>query len=554
VALIPSRFTAFVAAFAGSGVLAAAGARAEPSINKVDPSVVVRQLPPAGEQPPANDQPATIAPAPSDRVATAVVVTPSAIVVDGNRAIESADYAAATKDFIGRRLDANGLRALAHTVGDLARSRGYVFATASIPPQDLAGGTLHVEVDEGQVDAVRALGAHSPAVDRILTQLVTHQPLTKAQLERALLLAGDVPGISITETRYLREDGFGILLVTIRQDKFSAFGQIDNRGTHEIGPIRSVLGATAASMITSGDQVTLITAQTPTLPYELAFVSARYEAPVSRSGTVVALGASFAATRAGGSLRDLKLKGQSYDVTLSVTQPLIRSRQRSLWARLELRRLRAHQWLLGDAFQHDRLTTLTAAVNGEQKLAGGTLRAELAVTAGLPLASETRARDTLKSREDGSGRFVLTNLSADWIRDLGGNLSVKLAAAGQFASRPLLSSMEIDLGGSQFGRAYDSSEYSGDQGAMGSVELRYNVKRSGRGFFQRFQIYGFVDGGIVSNLRRGDGGGSLASAGAGIRLGKSWLDTELEVAMPIADQGVSRRRSPRVSFRLIPHF
>jgi hemolysin activation/secretion protein len=378
--------------------------------------------------------------------------------------------------------------------------------------------------------------------------------VTKAQLERALLLAGDVPGISIVETRYLREDGFGILLVTISEKKFSLFGQVDNRGTREIGPIRSVIGATAASMIVSGDQVTLVTAQTPALPYQLEFVSARYALPVGKSGTVVSVGGSFAATRAGGGLRDLALKGRSYEFALGVSQPLIRSRERSLWARLEMRRLRVNQWIKGDALEHDRLTVLTAALNGSQKLGGGTLRAELAVTTGLPFASETRARDDLKSRPDGSGRFVLASFNADWVRDLGDSWSVKLAAAGQLASRPLLSSMEVDVGGAQFGRAYDASEYSGDQGVMASVELRYDVKRFTRGFFQRVQLYGFVDGGTVANLGRGDDGGSLASGGAGLRLGRGWLDTEFEVAMPIVDDGVGRRRSPRLSFRLIPHF
>ncbi len=542
-----------VAVLAGSAVLAPAAARAAPSIIKADPSVVARQLPPQAPAP-ALDQPETIAPAQSGSVATTINVTPSAIVIEGNRAIESADYADATKDFVGRRLDAAGLRELAQSVGRLARSRGYVFATASIPPQDLAGGTLRVEVDEGQVDAVRALGVHSPAVDRILMQLVTHEPVIKAQLERALLLAGDVPGVSISETRYLREDGFGILLVTITEKKFSVFGQLDNRGTREIGPMRSVIGVTAASMITSGDQVTLVTAQTPALPYELEFISGHYDVPINQLGTVITVGGSFAATRAGGALHDLKLKGRSYDATISITHPLIRSRDRSLWAKLELRRMRVKQSLLGDPFERDRLTVLTGALNGSQKLAGGTLRAELAVTGGLPFSSETRASDALKSRLDGSGRFVLASLNGDWIRDIGHGWSVKLAAAGQLASRPLLSSMEIDLGGSQFGRAYDSSEYSGDQGVMGSIELRYDAKRFSRGFIRRIQLYGFVDGGSVTNLRDGEGGGSLTSAGGGIRLGKSWVNTELEVAMPVADQGVSRRRSPRVSFRVIPHF
>ncbi|MCG3084548.1 hypothetical protein, partial [Anoxybacillus sp. LAT27] len=94
------------------------------------------------------------------------------------------------------------------------RQAGYPFANAWIEPQGMEGGVLRVRLDAGTLSAVRVIGHANALADHLLTTaLVTGRPVRREQLERAILLVGDIPGVSVRESRYVRQDGFGILLV-----------------------------------------------------------------------------------------------------------------------------------------------------------------------------------------------------------------------------------------------------------------------------------------------------------------------------------------------------
>ncbi len=126
-----------------------------------------------------------------------------------------------------------------------------------------------------------------------------------------------------------------------------------------------------------------------------------------------------------------------------------------------------------------------------------------------------------------------------------------LSSAGQLASRPLLATAEIGAGGPSFGRAYDYADRTGDQGVLGLIELRYDAGSIIPGIVDRFQLYSSIDGGYVSNLRDGAGGGSLLSSSLGARLGKGRIDGMVEISLPMnADRFDTRNRDPRLSIRL----
>lgn len=527
-------------------------AQAQDQLNRANPLVIERSLPHPVEPASAHDAIVRTAPVIDDPETHLAPRLALAIVIDGATEIPRERFVDALVPYIGRELSTVDLEGLSRTVAGVVRREGFPFATAWIEAQAMANDVLHVRVDGGTLSAVRVIGHSNFQADRILTRaLVTKQPVRRRPLERALALVGDIPGVTVKETKYIRQNGFGILLVTIAEDRFSAYAQVDNRGSKEVGPIRSTIVANARTIFQPGDDASIILAQTPTQPSEFAFVRVRYSAPIDADGGMLSASASYGRTAPGASLTPFDLMGYSYDFSAFYSKPILRSRARSLWGTLEFRGLRSNQTLRGFTLRNDRLATLTASVNGTMQAGSGILRSELHVTNGLPLPGVTRQSDARISRRDGDARFVMLSYAAEWATPLAKHVSIALASEGQLASRPLLSTMEIGVGGPGFGRGYDYAERTGDNGILGSAEARFDLGRVPRRVVDRMQVYASVDGGYVANLRGGSGGGTLLSTAAGVRVGRGRLSGMLEVALPLnKDRFNTGNRDPRVSFRL----
>jgi hemolysin activation/secretion protein len=518
-------------------------------LDRADPTITENALPvaaPTAQRPRAGVTP-IVEPA---AIGARTHVIARAIIVAGSSLPPEA-FADVITGFVGRELDTAALQKLAGEIAGVARHEGLPLANASIPAQDVDGGILRITLDEGHIDAVRVLGAISPRADRILAKLlVTGRPVRQSDLERAILLVGDLAGLRVKSSRYIRQDGFSILLVDVTADRASAYAQFDNRGTREIGPVRATALATLRSNFISGDEATLIVANTPVDPSQFIFVRGRYAVPAFGVADTIAISGSYGRSHPGGTLKSLDVIGRSVDGGIAYAKPLLRSRRTSLVASIEYRHLEIDQYLAGVKLRHDRLDTLTGTLDSATKLGGGTLRGQLLLTWGLPLPGVTHVGEPLTSRIDGDARFVTLAYYGEWMRPLDDRFAIALGSSGQWASRPLLATAEMGVGGPAFGRAYDYSDRTGDYGITGSVELRYSLPVKSR-IIRRFQIYAFGDGGVVYNVDDGQGGGTLASAGGGLRWSIGRNDAAIEVAKPLTavrlDTG---RRDPRFSFRL----
>lgn len=533
----------------------AGGATAQVILDRADPTITEQALP--SLEPSTAPTAPIIAPVTQEPgVATAALITPQAIVVSGSE-LPAQTFADTIVRYVGRELHRAELSRLVADIAAKARGAGYPFATAAIESQALTGGVLRVRVDDGRIDAVRIVGATNAYADRLLSRaLASGRPVRRADLERAILLVGDMPGMTVKESSLVRQEGFNILLVTVEEDRASAYVQLDNRGSKEVGPIRSTILGTVRSVARAGDELAVLLANTPLQPSEFAFGRARYGMPIGPDGGSISLAGSYGRSNPGASLAALDVVGKSADASLTLSQPIARTRNAGLIASAELRHIDIRQRLSGVLLRHDTLDTLTTTLDGVAKLGGGTLRAQFQFIAGLPFGGISRAGDPLTSRADGDGRFITVGYFTDWTLKLSKGATLVLASAGQVASRPLLATAEFGIGGPQFGRAYDYAERTGDEGVAGSAELRIDIGSFLPGVIDRSHVYGFVDGGAAWNRGPlGRGGGAIASAGGGVRLGLSLFDAMAEVAFPLTDDRFDTGdRQPRINLRISRSF
>ena len=472
----------------------------------------------------------------------------------GAPSIPPAEFLPATRAYVGRPLADVDLKALATGIANVLRGRGFVFASAWIEPQELRHGVLRVTVDEGRLDAVRVDGRERPAIRRALAGLADGQPVTQARLERTLLLAGDLPGVDIRDTRYSLEEGRGVLAVSPAVEPVESYASLDNWGSRSAGPIRLRNRIALNDVVRAGDQLSFRTTLTPFDLRELATLGGDYSVVLGRGGTVASAGGSYTRVQPGGRYSRLDLDGRSVSGNVGLSHPVIRAAETNLWASLDLSLRDSEQDRDGGLVRDDRVASVSLGLNGYTLVAGGWMSGRVTFRQGLDVLGATKAGDPLASRRSGSGVFSKAEAYADWTVPVAPRVSVRLAGEGQVASRALLSSEEFGIGGPRFGRAYDYSERRGDNGVTGMAELRYQIP--GRaGPLHDVQLYGYVDGGTVNNLRSTSGGG-LVSTGGGIRfdLGPVF-DAELEAGVPLnKDRFETGNRDPRLSFSVSARF
>ncbi len=530
-----------------------AGVMAQSAADRADPSLMRQQMEESqhARTPTRGAADAAVQTQAQARPVGAVgTVLVGAVNVEGNVALPAAAFAPAIEPFLGRQLNPAGLAELANAVADAARKAGYGLATAQVPQQVIRNGILRVIVDEGRIDAVEPAGNGANAVRPILQKLVNGLPVRTAELERQLLLAGDIAEVTTDGARIDRVDGRNVLRLNARQKRIVVRAGLDNWGSPPIGPIRAHLDIDVNGALFSGDQLSVGGLITPAQPREFQFAHAAWSVPVGHDGTRVTLSGYYGHSRPGASLASRDLEGDTVGATLSVSHPLLRSRAASLWAHGDLWMLDSDLDEQGLLSRRDRMRSVTAGLDGLSRLGRGWLRVDISLTQGLTGLGATARGDPLASRVDGGGAYTKLSFSSQYVTSLGGRFSLALATEGQLASRPLLTAEQYGLGGQTFLRGYDYWEVAGDRGAAGSAELRYDLGKVVPQL-RRVQIYTYADAGSVHNLRGDVGGGTLASAGGGIRFTlKNGITAGAELGVPLKDSPYTQNPKPRFSVTL----
>lgn len=539
---------------AGLSLGVSAAATAQTVLDRVDPSQVERAMRP--DRAPDSARPVIDAErGQGETQAGDRSITIGAIYLSGLKSLRPSDFADIFERYVGRSVTPAELGELADAIARRGRERGYVFATASIPPQALNAGMLRVEIDEGRVDDVRLSGYDSAAVRRALQPLANGQPVRLAELERRLLIAGDIDGVVVRRTRLVSEGLRKVLVVEVTRDRWAASIGLANDGSRPIGPVQADLRVRGSQLLSSDDTLSFTGLITPFDPQELQYGALRYAQRVSPAGTELFVNGSASATHPGSYLEGLQIEGHSWAAGGGLLQPLFRQRAASMWAELSFGVRRVKQDRNDVRVRRDGLSTARLSLYGSAAALRGRLRSGATLTQGLDILDATRPGDPLASRGDADGQFTSAYLWADWTGKLTGKLEARVAVASQVSSGPLLVSEEVGLGGGAFLRAYDYSERSGDEGAMASAELRRAFDLDGKAV-RRVELYAFVDGGRVTNKRGGFGSGSLASTGGGIRARLAGgVSADVAIGVPLSGPRYdSGDRQPTVLFRLSKSF
>lgn len=190
------------AVFAGVVLLLAAGQATAQQVNPgFDPRQTERRFDESDQPAKPNPRMPTLA-RPEVAADSKPLFVLRAVALTGASTLSPGELATAYQPYLGKMVSQADLAAIAERMSDLYRGAGFHLSRAIIPPQDIQGGRVRIQVIEGSITDVvlKGEGAERFGVRPLLEQVLAEYPTRLATLERQLLLINGLPGVRITDS------------------------------------------------------------------------------------------------------------------------------------------------------------------------------------------------------------------------------------------------------------------------------------------------------------------------------------------------------------------
>ena len=494
--------------------------------------------------------------------------------IEGNTLISEKELMSDVDLANGKMLTLEEIKSVADMITAKYRKKGFLIVNAYVPSQSIfdgaaiiksptgynivnAFGAVLIKVVEGKVGTISVTGNNSYSSSLIegYLETVRKDPSMKEEtLEKALLLLGDYPALSVKATlKAGKEFGTTDIVATVA-DKKPIYGTVsyDNFGVKSTSKNRLSASLNVGNTITSGDLTKLygIIGLDELDPDRLSYVRAEYIVPAGVLGTQVGAYYSNTVYSVGGDdpLAVLGLNGNANVAGIYVTHPVIKKREEALNIRFGGEYISLYDDLLGSTQNNDEIRKITAGISYEStdRYLGRNF-VSLGYTRGLGgFLGGTKEGDTNPSPSYLGADNAFNKLSLEGVRlqKLPGYNYIMARGSFQYSPERLFSVERMQLGGEGSVRGFNPGKASGDSGYFTSLELVSSP------FFPETVVFNqmigntikfalFTDFGGVSNTdpRTAETSSStLSSVGAGMRLyGGDMFFCKLDWAIPSKD-------------------
>lgn len=447
-------------------------------------------------------------------------VTLRQVFVEGGRPEFSAVTRQATADLAGHGVKVSDIYAAAGRIEAAYARAGYVLTRVTLPPQRIVdGGDVKFLIVDGYIEDVDASGVPDrvrAAVRKRVAGLVGAKGLTLAQIERRVLLAGDVPGVQL-RTTLIRGSAVGAtrLILEAKYRPVSASLGLEN----DLGYAyeNQALSAQLAlnSVLGLGEQLYV---QATTGPDIGTLFRGEPRRRVLGAGAIVALGDNgltfnpeytVVETNPRVPQGGIQITGHFERLSLRAAYPLIRTRREKLGitASFDLLAETEAAKAFGLTLNHDRLRMAAIGLNWSRSLAASTVIAtDAQFTQGIAGLGARSLSDVVATNipfTRQGARPDFSKLDGHWRSDtqLGDGFSLTTIARGQASlSRALPAPVQFSLDGSDALSSFSQGSINADSGVTGRSELSraIPVGRENRALFTPY-AFGAVGYGHISD-------------------------------------------------------
>ena len=453
---------------------------------------------------------------PSQPEPGAQVVRVQRWVFEGNQALSSEVLQALLQPFSAVDVSLTQIREAAAVVQQAYDDAGWL-ARVDVPPQDITSGLLRLQITEARLGQIQLDASATTLVDPervkafVQAQQPVGQPLHVPSLDRGLLLADDLSGVSVAGTlkASAQRGATDVLLKAAAEPAYGIEVSVDNGNARSVGANKLSISGTWVSPAGYGESYSAQAFKSEGAEYLRASASA----PLGYSGlrgsvNLSQLDYKVVTPDAAGLAQNISGRSQSLGVDL--IYPLLRSRPANLYLTAGLDERRYRGQANGEQNSHYRIEGGQVGLAGNffDGLGGGAANSY----------SLTWRHGQVKSgqvavNEEVVGRFQKLNWSLSRQQAVNSAVSVFAAINGQSTgSKALDGSENFSLGGPSGVRAYPVGEASGPQGHVVNLEVRYRIN-------SQWLVTPFYDRGRIEK-RTADNLRSYSLEGAGVSV--SW--------------------------------
>lgn len=448
-------------------------------------------------------------PMPASTPISTVPITPAAFRIQGNTLIDSRVLLGLLQSRVGRTTHLQGLREAAAEIRKYYVDSGYLLTDAYLPEQALAaqGGTVTIAVVEARMGSVRVrVEGAGISQDRaqalVSAQLQRGDPITEYLLDKPVLLLRDLVGhdaSAVVEPGANTGEVDVVVTVKAQGPVFETSVGADNHGTRAAGAVRAFAEMQVDNPGGLGDQLSArvqLGEISRTRLFRLA-----YTVSAGSLGSRLTFGATRTEYALGKQFAVLGAAGRADVLSAAILHPLVRSRNRNLFATVSVEHKRLDDRLLQAPSSQRSISALRMGVSGNQlddALGTGGFTS-LALNAALGRARLDAASLLLDQGATGlrtAGSFGKLNFEVQRAQYFPGPISLYGTLQAQHASRNLSSAEKMSLGGPSGVRGYPVGEAVGDSGVIANIEARYALSATGA-FGEAAHLSVFYDTGMV---------------------------------------------------------
>lgn len=482
------------------------------------------------------------------------------VLIQGMSAFTSQEIEDIYKPFIGEEIPVSYIWEFSRQITERYQNRGYFLSRSYVPAQEIDSGIITLRIIEGYIADTNIIAAEENYLVRLFKRrIMAQRPIKLSALEQELLLLNDIPGKNFKAVlgQVNDSDSEGEVQLTLMEEKSKGRSTIlfNNHGSRFSGPHRNSFAHENSFL---KNQRTIVSGTVSALPIgdELWAVSATHEVKfLPTLGFKISLGRTV--SEPGFTLSSSEIKSRSVNLGAELEWQIIRQRHQNMSLSLGVDSQNIKTDILGTPLTRDRIRALrlNGSYTGLDPL-NGYNSLNMSLSRGIPGrlgASEPGELNLSRAR----AKPDFTKFEASWQRSqfIAPNWLGISSITGQRASKALYSSEEFGFGGPFLGRAYDTSEITGDHGIGGALELQYLGLKPLYQF--KFSPSIFYEIGKVCNIDDGQKNYlSLADAGIGLNFSHpSGFSGSITLAQPLTKSintptYGNNGKNPKIFFRL----